>query len=192
MNPNVYIIAGPNGAGKTTFAQVFLPEHVNCPTFINADLIAEGVSEFRPESAAFKAGRIMLQEMRRLAGQGEDFGFETTLAGRAYLHMLRDLKRKGYSVHIFFLWVPSVDLSLSRIRERVLRGGHNVPETEVRRRFERSIRNFLTTYREVADDWTLFDNSALPPRLIAKREKGKFVVAQERLYNEIETWHRKS
>lgn len=144
------------------------------------------------EAAGFKAGRIMLQEIRSRAAQAEDFGFETTLAGRAYLPVLQDLKRRGYSTHIFFLWVPSVDLCLSRIRARVLRGGHNVPEVEVRRRFQRSISNFMNTYRELADNWTLFDNSVLPPNPVARKEEGSLLVIHERLYNEIVRRYQKS
>jgi len=82
MRPHVYVIAGPNGAGKTTFAWKFLPGHANCRNFLNADLIAEGVSPFTPESVAFRAGRLMLEEIELHARRGEDFGFETTLAGR--------------------------------------------------------------------------------------------------------------
>jgi predicted ABC-type ATPase len=128
---------------KTTFAREFLPHYADCKQFINADLIAQGMSPFSPEAAAFRAGRLMLEEIERYAGLGETFGFETTLSGLGHLRLLRRLKQSGYEVHFFFLWVPTVSLALTRVRDRVLRGGHNVPETIVRRRFERSIRNFL-------------------------------------------------
>lgn len=143
MSPNVHVIAGPNGAGKTTFARKFLPSYADCKNFINADLIAEGVSPFAPESAAIRAGRLMLEEIRLTMCRGIDFGFETTLSGRSHLGVIRRLKQKGYQVQFFYLWVPSVELALARIRERVLRGGHDVPEAVVRRRFGRSIANFL-------------------------------------------------
>ena len=122
MDPSVYIIAGPNGAGKTTFAREFLPKYADCRNFINADLIAAGMSPFAPESAAFWAGRLMLQEIELSMRRGVDFGFETTLAGRSYLGVIRRLKESGYAVHFFYLWVASVELALARIRERVLRG----------------------------------------------------------------------
>src|SRR5260370_12649857 len=114
MSPSVYIIAGPNGAGKTTFAREFLPHYADCKNFINADLIAQGLSPFSPEAAAFAAGRLMIEEIQRLAKRGDDFGFETTLSGTTYLELIRRLRERGYAVHIFFLWVSEVALSLSR------------------------------------------------------------------------------
>jgi len=183
MGPNVYIIAGPNGAGKTTFAREFLPNYADCKNFINADLIAQGVSPFSPETAAFRAGRLMLGEIDYYAKRGAAFGFETTLSGRSYLGLVRRLKRQGYEVHFFYLWVPSAELALSRIRGRVLLGGHDVPAVDVRRRFDRSIRNFLVHYRPLADSWTLYDNTIVVPRIIAYEECGKLQIGEARLYN---------
>ena len=134
MGPNVYIIAGPNGAGKTTFAREFLPNYANCRNFINADMIAKGISPLSPETAAFRAGRPMVEEIGLAMRRGTDFGFETTLSGRGHLKLVSQLKKRGYGVHFFYLWVPSVELALQRIRERVSRGGHDVPESVVRRR----------------------------------------------------------
>ena len=131
MGTNAYIIAGPNGAGKTTFAREFLPNYANCRNFINADLIAEGISPFSPETAAVRAGRLMLEEISLVMRRGSDFGFETTLSGRGHLNSVRRLKKRGYSVHFLYLWVPTVELALGRIRERVSRGGHDVPEAVV-------------------------------------------------------------
>ena len=185
MNPNVYIIAGPNGAGKTTFAREFLPNYANCRVFINADLIAQGLSPFDPERAAFRAGRLMLREIEAQAERGEDFGFETTLSGKGHLHLVRGLKGRGFGMHIFYLWVPSAELTLARIKERVLRGGHDVPESVVRRRFEKSIRNFFGPYRVLADRWILFDNSGVVPRDVASSWRGKLRVLDERLYNQL-------
>jgi len=140
---DVYIIAGPNGVGKTTFARKFLPKYANCRNFVNADLIAQGLAPFSPEAAAIRAGRLMLDEIRSLRKRGVSFGFETTLSGRGYLKLIRELKAKGYQIHIFFLSVENVDVTLARIRERVLKGGHDVPEPAVRRRFNRSIGHFF-------------------------------------------------
>jgi predicted ABC-type ATPase len=103
MSPSVHVIAGPNGAGKTTFASEFLPNYADCKKFINADLIAQGVSPFSPEAAAFRAGRLMLEEIELHARRMECFGFETTLSGRSYLNLIRHLKLDGYDVHFFFL-----------------------------------------------------------------------------------------
>jgi predicted ABC-type ATPase len=135
VNPNVYIIAGPNGVGKRSVAREFLPNYASCRIFINADLIAAGMSPFDPGRAAFRAERPMLEEIETQADLGVDFGFETTLAGKGRFQVVRGLKRRGYEVHIFYLWVPSAELTLARIKERVLRGGHDVPEAIVSGRF---------------------------------------------------------
>jgi predicted ABC-type ATPase len=113
---DLYIIAGPNGSGKTTFAREFLPNYADCKNFVNADLIAQGMSPFSPETAALRAGRAMLAEIRSFATGGLSFAFETTLSGRGYVPLLRRMKAQGYEIHLFFLWLKSVELALSRIR----------------------------------------------------------------------------
>lgn len=165
--PNVYIIAGPNGAGKTTFAREFLPNYAHCKNFVNADLIAQGLSPFHPEAAAFRAGRLMMEEIETFAAAGADFGFETTLSGKAHVYLIRTLKRRGYEATLLYLWIPTVEFALRRIQTRVAHGGHDVPGTLVRRRFRRSITNFFTVYRQIVDSWMLFDNSGAPPQLVA-------------------------
>ena len=121
---------------KPTFAREFLPNYANCKNFVNADLIAQAMAPFSPESAALRAGRMMLREIRTLAKKRVSFAFETTLSGRGYMVWLRELREKGYEIHVFFLWVKTVDLALSRVHERVSRGGHDVPEMVIRRRFD--------------------------------------------------------
>jgi len=183
--PSVYVIAGPNGAGKTTFAREFLPRYAECRNFVNADLIAQGISPFSPESVAFEAGRTLLHEIERLARRNIDFGFETTLSGRAHLNLIRRLKSQGYKVLIFFLWVDTVGITLSRIEERVFHGGHDVPEPVVRRRFERCIRNFLVQYRPLADSWVLVDNTGRIPEEIAFEREGRLVIMKPERYKEL-------
>jgi len=185
MSPSVYIIAGPNGAGKTTFAREFLPNYADCKNFINADLIAQGVSPFSPEAAAFRAGRLMLEEINSHAKRREDFSFETTLSGRSHLNLIRRLRISGYNVHYFFLWIPTVDLALTRVRGRVLQGGHDVPEDIVRRRFDRSMRNFLASYRRLGDSWMWFDNSGATPAVIAFEKEGRLRIIDSDLYNTL-------
>jgi len=182
---DVYIIAGPNGAGKTTFARKFLPKYADCRNFINADLIAQGLAPFSPEAAGIRAGRLMISEIKLLAKRGVSFGFETTLAGRSYLKLIRDLKEKGYNIHIFFLWVANVEVALSRIQERVLKGGHDVPETEVRRRYSRSIGNFFQAYRELADSWSLFDNTGTRPVAIAFKKGARLRIMEREMYQSL-------
>ena len=182
---NLHIIAGPNGSGKTTFAQEFLPEHAHCPDFVNADLYAKAYAPFSPEQAALKAGKALLKEIHRLAEEGKDFAFETTLSGKAYVSFLRNLKRKGYKIHLFFLWIPSIDIALLRIKQRVVGGGHNVPEPDVRRRFKRGIHNLFHVYRPLLDVWSLFDNSTTKPHLVAKYEDGILKTFNEALFDKI-------
>ena len=182
--PNLYIIAGPNGSGKTTFAREFLPKYVKCNNFINADLIAQGLSPFSPQTSAIHAGRLVLKQINDFSNRKIDFAFETTLSGKTYFSLLKALKAKGYSVRLFFLWVPDPVLSLARIKERVSLGGHNVPKEDVLRRFDRSIYNFLKVYEPLSDSWHLFDNSAFSPRLIA-RKNGKLEVIDDVLFGKI-------
>lgn len=183
--PNVYVIAGPNGAGKTTFATQFLPAYAKCKHFVNADLIAHGLSPFAPELVAMKAGRMVLEQVDTLATSGSDFGFESTLSGKTYAALLKDLKRRGYIIHMFYLWIPSVNLALARIKERVAQGGHVVPAADVRRRYKKSRDNFFNHYRQLADLWYIFDNSVTPPVLIAQSEYGKEMIVEKVLYEKI-------
>jgi len=182
--PNLYIIAGPNGSGKTTFAREFLPKYAKCNNFINADLIAQGLSPFSPQTSAIHAGRLVLKQIDDFSNRKIDFGFETTLSGKTYLSLLKLLRSKGYFIRLFFLWVPDPRLSLARIKERVSLGGHDVPKEDVLRRFDRSISNFLKIYEPFLDAWDLFDNSASRPRLIAKKNGG-FEIFDQKLFEAI-------
>jgi predicted ABC-type ATPase len=164
--PRCIVIAGPNGAGKTTFAREFLPREAGVIHFVNADLVAGGLSPLRPELAARRAGRLVLAELNRLAKSHTDFAFESTLSGRTYLGLLRRWKTAGYRVEIVFLFVPSVDIALQRIAVRVRQGGHNVPRRDAIRRFDRSWNNFRTRYRPLADRWAVYDNAGDVPRLL--------------------------
>ena len=186
--PNLYIIAGPNGAGKTTFARKFLPDYAKCLEFVNVDLIASGLSPFDPERAALKAGRIMLEQIHSLVERGVDFGFETTLSGKTYVKVLEEVNKRGYLIHIFFLWISDVELALERIRLRVRNGGHHIPEDVVRRRFIRSLPNFLRIYKPLANSWVIFDNSGDIPRMIAIEESGKIEILDRDLFNILITF----
>lgn len=167
----IVIIAGPNGAGKTTFAREFLPNEAGCPIFVNADLIAAGISPFQPERAAFRAGRLMLEEIEEHFRQRANFAFETTLAGRTYAHWIPDWQREGYHVKLFFLSLPSPEMAIARVAERVRQGGHDVPEEVIRRRFAAGRTNFDDLYRGMVDAWALYDNSGDEPQLTDWSEK---------------------
>ena len=162
----VFIVAGPNGAGKTSFALEYLPNEASCLTFINADLIAAGISPFRPEPAAIRAGRVMLHLISEYVTRGESFAFETTLSGRTYANMIPRWQQQGYWVKLFFLRLPNPELAIDRVRHRVHEGGHNVPESIVRRRFDSGWRNFETIYRNLVDEWAVYDNSGETPILL--------------------------
>lgn len=183
--PQVYIIAGPNGAGKTTFASEFLPNYADRPAFINADTIARGLSGFSPDAVALKAGRILLEQIDTYAARKIDFAFETTLSGTSYLLRLKKLKKQGYFIHLFFLWIPDVRLSLARVASRVKMGGHDIAENVVRRRFHKGIENFFKHYRASVDSWMLFDNSGNALHLIAEDREGTLKILNNELYGKI-------
>ncbi len=185
MDSHAYIIAGPNGAGKTTFAREFLPSYVHCREFLNADLLAAGISPFDPDTAAVAAGRVLLARMKELIRHGKDFGFETTLAGRTYLSILRRMKEQGYRLHLFYLWLPNVELAIARVVRRVEQGGHNIPEDVIRRRFDAAPANLLNSYLPLMDSWFLFDNAVLQPRMVARYDNGKIDVLDTNLYTRI-------
>lgn len=167
----VLIIAGPNGAGKTTFAREFLPYEAGCPVFVNADLIAVGLSPFAPELAAVAAARIMLQELDRYFVSRQSFAFETTLSGRGYLRMIERWQAAGYRVKLLFLKLVSVDQAVERVRQRVQQGGHNIAPDVISRRFHAGFENFKTLYAAKVDAWTLYDNSGEQPLLMDWSEK---------------------
>jgi predicted ABC-type ATPase len=166
--PRCIIIAGPNGAGKTTFAREFLLREVGVIHFVNADLIAGGLSPLQPDLAARQAGRLVLTELSRLVKARENFAFESTLSGRTYLQLLKRWKTAGYRIEIVFLSLPSVHLALQRIAARVHQGGHNVPRADVIRRFARSWDNFLNLYSPLAHTWSVYDNSGSTPLLLER------------------------
>jgi predicted ABC-type ATPase len=181
-SPQLRIIAGPNGSGKTTFVREFLPRYAPVPRFVNADMIASGLSPFAPELSSLRAGRLMLEELRRLAAERRDFAFESTLAGRTYESMLREFREQGYVIYLYFLWLPDVEMNLRRVAHRVQEGGHHVPDEDVRRRYRRGIANFLTVYRTLADFWIVFENSGTWPREFAFARGGAETILDAETY----------
>ena len=166
--PSVVILAGPNGAGKSTAAPALLQGALAVDEFVNADVIARGLSAFEPDRVAIAAGRIMLARLDELAAQRVDFAFETTLATRSFAPWLLGLTLSGYDVHLFFLWLSSADLAVARVADRVRAGGHHVPEAVVRRRYSAGIRNFVRLYQGLAATWAVYNASGAPPALGAE------------------------
>jgi predicted ABC-type ATPase len=186
---NLYIISGCNGAGKTTASYTVLPEVLDCKEFVNADEIARGLSPFNPESVAIEAGRLMLQRIDDLLAKDESFSIETTLATKSYINLVRRAQAKGYTVRILFFWLNSPELALQRIAERVIKGGHNIPEPIVRRRYVAGIRNLFNLFMGQVDYWDIYDNSGYPRKQIACGGKdAQAFVFEESLFAKIQSY----
>jgi predicted ABC-type ATPase len=170
-SPSVIILAGPNGAGKSTAAPKILPNLLGIGEFVNADVIAQGLSAFAPERHAIEAGRIMLKRLRALADARGNFAFETTLASRSLAPWLAELVRSQYRFHLFFFYLSTPELAIRRVAQRVRVGGHHVPEETIRRRYDRGLQNFFRIYMPLADTWAIYNNETPgAPRLIASGE----------------------
>ncbi len=182
--PHLIVIAGPNGAGKSTTAPSLLKGTLEVAEFVNADLIAQGLSGFQPESAVFHAGRVMLERIHYLAKKCVNFAFETTLASRTFAPWIASLRETGYDFHLIFLYLPNEEFAVARVVERVRMGGHNVPEETIKRRYSAGLKNFFHLYKPLSDFWRFYDNS-LPvgPRLVALGG-----IGQPDDIRSIETW----
>lgn len=168
--PTCWIISGPNGAGKTTFALEYLPKVARCSRFVNADLIAAGLSPLAPERELLAASRLFLSEIEACVRQREDFAFETTLAGRSYLKLVRRLRAEGWRVELIYLALPSMEMSRLRVAERVLHGGHNIPTADIERRFGRSLANLFALFSHQVDACRCFMNSGAVPELVFEQQ----------------------
>ena len=167
----IYIIAGPNGAGKTMFANSFLPTFAKCREFLNADLIAAGLSPYNPESQAFRASELLLQRIDELVESHSSFSFETTLAARSYRNSSLKWKAKGYQVFLVYLWLPSAGVAVERVATRVKEGGHFIPEEVIRRRYRRGLDNLFELYQPVVSTVQIRDGSRLPPALVWEKDQ---------------------
>jgi predicted ABC-type ATPase len=186
--PNVLVIAGPNGAGKSTAAPRLIGKRLGIAEFVNADVIAAGLSAFAPETVAIEAGRVMLKRLRELASEERDFAFETTLASRSFAPWLARLRRvHGYKFHLSYLWLPQPGMAITRVQRRIQLGGHSVPPQDIQRRYGRGLANFFSPYMPIADSWEMHDNSVSPARMIAAREgSGSVQFGDEKLWEAIQ------
>jgi predicted ABC-type ATPase len=191
VQPTVVVLAGPNGAGKTTASRVILPNLAEITEFVNADVIAQGLSAFAPENAALEAGRVMLSRLYELAAQRSDFAFETTLASRSFAPWLQSLVDDGYQFRLFFFWVPSPEFSISRVANRVKLGGHFVDPDTIRRRYARGLKNFFELYQPIAGEWFVYNNTHSPGELLIARGHGRIVdeILDASLWNELRSKH---
>lgn len=184
--PHMIIISGPNGAGKTTTAPALLQDAFQVDDFVNADVIAQGLCAFQPEKEAIRAGRIMLKRIHSLAEKGANFAFETTLASRSFASWMPKLKKKSYQLHLLFLWLNHPDLAVSRVKERVRLGGHNVPEKTIRRRYDSGIKNFFRLYQPLLDHWQLYDNSIMNNfSLIASCTENNTIIEDKVIWQQL-------
>lgn len=170
--PRAIILGGINGAGKTTASRALLADTLKVMSFVNADVIAQGLSGFSVEEVAIEAGRVMLERLRTLVERRADFAFETTLAARTYAKWLRDIVAAGYSTHLFYFWVRDAEFAVARVATRVRAGGHDIPPETVRQRYGRSIRNFFELYMPHLTTWKVYDNTDGDYRLIAEGGTG--------------------
>lgn len=183
--PTCYVIAGPNGAGKTTFALRYLKELTGCRNFINADLIADGLSPLDPSNAQMEAGKILLREIRSKVDEREDFAFETTLSGRSYVRLLEELLEKGWRTVLFYLWIPSARFSAARVQQRVESGGHDIPAEAIARRYSRTILNLLNVFAPLVNEVICYNNSRTEPFPIFVENNGERIIVDEELYRAV-------
>lgn len=189
MQKNLYIISGCNGAGKTTASYTVLPEILECREFVNADEIARGLSPFNAESVAIEAGKLMLLRIEELLKEDVTFAIETTLATRSYVNLVMRAQRQGYRVNLLYFWLSSPELAMKRVAERVSKGGHDIPEEIIRRRYTAGINNLFKLFLSVVDYWAIFDNSATPRRIVATGgRKSETVTMEEELLRTIKAY----
>ncbi|MGZ8159979.1 MAG: hypothetical protein ACXWT4_14350 [Methylobacter sp.] len=180
--PTCWMIAGVNGAGKTTFALEYLANMTDCRQFINADLIAAGLSPLAPERELVTASRIFLNEIETRIARRENFAFETTLSGRGYLKLIERLHGDKWQVNLLYLALPSVEMSINRVAERVANGGHSIPLAAIQRRFPRSLYNLFYEYRHRVDYCLCFMNSQETPELVFEQQAQDCNVIHDDFY----------
>lgn len=181
------IIAGPNGAGKSTLAAQIYKEIADLKEFVNADSIASGLSPYNADNNTIEAGKIMLKRINGLITNGSAFGFESTLAGKMWKRYITAAQRRGFDVYCCFIMLNDPDLAVLRVRERVKKGGHSIPEQVIRRRFSIGSINFWNTYRSICDHWVLFDNSGIAVKKVAEGSNDKTAIIRK---GEFEIWQR--
>jgi predicted ABC-type ATPase len=181
----LYIIGGCNGAGKTTASYTILPDILDCEEFINADEIARGLSPFNPDKAKIEAGRIMLKKIKSLIDAGNSFSFESTLATKSYFNIIERAKDEGYETTCIFFWLSSPELAISRVKQRVKEGGHDIPVNVIKRRYKNGIANFFDFYEETVDSWVFINNSNKKQEIIAEGGSNQLDVYNYSIWNEI-------
>ncbi|MBP7795985.1 MAG: zeta toxin family protein [Elusimicrobiales bacterium] len=182
------VIAGANGAGKTTFAEKYADKYLQSKEFINIDLMAKGISPLNYKNVFIEAGKLAFKRINQLLSKKSDFSFETTLSGKGYIKLFKRIKNNGYKINIVYLYIPDVNFAVKRVRERVKHGGHSVDDTDIRRRFYRSIHNLFNLYWDILDDIEIIDNSSFIPKIIAVRRDGNLNIIDDLKFNQMKRW----
>lgn len=186
----ISIVAGPNGAGKSTFVENYLNRYIDCDEFLNADLIARGLSPFAPERQALRASEIFLQRLDELAAGNSSFALETTLAGRSYRRRIPRWKELGFRVTLFFIWLPTEEIAIRRVAARVEQGGHNIAVSDIRRRYARGLKNLTTVYLPIVDDAWVLNGAVTPPEVVWRRSEGNVCVGNVGIWHLIQRFER--
>lgn len=182
----IVILGGPNGAGKTTAARKLLPKFSGIQEFLNADEFARAISPENPESAAFAAGRKLLERMKDLVAHNQSFGVETTLSGKSYLQLMKRCKQAGLRITLLFLWLPSPEAAIKRVARRVREGGHGLPPDVIRRRYYSGLSNLLRSYLQLADELEIYDNSLRRVRIARRAEGGMLVILDSKRWLKLQ------
>lgn len=183
--PRLFILSGCNGSGKTTASYTLLPEMLECSEFVNSDEFAKALSPFNPAAASVTASRYMLIKVRYLLSRRQDFSIETTLATRSLVEMIRQARELGYTITLLYFWLSSPDLAIARVRDRVLNGGHNIPDEVIKRRYYAGINYFFNTYMPLVDRWVLADNSHSPFKVVAEGNRAETYIKDREKYELI-------
>ena len=184
--PKLYIISGCNGSGKTTASYTLLPDLLNCREFVNSDEFAKSFSPFDPGAASVTASRYMLMKINYLLDRKADFAIETTLATRSLLQIVRQAQQLGYETTVLYFWLNSPDLAIERVRDRVVSGGHNIPDAVIRRRYVMGLQYLFDVYIPVIDRWILADNSKPPFSVVAEGSKDVIYIKDNEKYQLIQ------
>jgi len=174
------VVGGPNGAGKTTLAEEYVSKR-GWP-YLSADAIASRLSPGNPTSARVAAGRKFLRDVSDALVGGESFVVESTLSGRTFRNTFRHAGACGFVITTIYLFVDSVDLCVDRVHARVSKGGHDVPDADIRRRFTRSLRNFWHVYRPLSNEWLLLYNAGDRPLDVARGESTGVTIGDAGLF----------
>jgi len=185
QKPKCFIIAGPNGSGKSTFAETHLKKKLKLYQFINADMIAEGLFPYNAEKHSLEASKIFIKELKSNIKKKRNFAFETTLSGKMYQKIIEELLMQEWEVTIYFLWIPSIEFSIQRVRERVMQGGHDIPKEALIRRYNRSILNLMKVYVNLSCKVYCLDNTQNKPNLVFHSKNGKINVSNKLVMQEI-------